>query len=538
MDTKFQYYDIFYPKEAPGWVDGIYYPRTPQLTDASQPEAIQGYWKISGRVWKETEETGFGIYYYEETTGLLARLPGSNYRFRLILGNPGDKPYQCYIRANGILKAEGIEVLPGEEREAIISICMITDTVRLTILKGNLESVGEVPEEGSIYLKEVSIEEQEPRKKREKPRIFLASDSTVQSYERAVYPQTGWGQMLYHFFQQEDTHKETPCSQAGYGQARIYELDQVVIENRAIGGRSAKSFMEEGKLDKILEVLCPGDYVFVQFAHNDATAIRPNRYTSPEDFPKYLQMYIDACRKRGAQCVLVTPVAMRVPGENGIFGISFSPYREKMLHISREQQVPLLDLGAASTDYLNKIGEEESKSLYLWFEEGEYPEGPYAAGVSDKAHLQEYGACVYANLVAGLIKDYQTDHKLDELKALVYPKETIEKPNRAKKHEEKPSQPEDMVTGFVVQEISVQNRVGSFLLNWNQVKGAIEYHTYARIKGTEPWKLVRTVTAKEKEVSATLPFTAEAGHTWQYYTAAVLEHGREGRASRILEVVL
>lgn len=120
----------------------------------------------------------------------------------------------------------------------------------------------------------------------------------------------------------------------------------------------------------MLEILCPGDYMFVQFAHNDATAIRPNRYIPAEEFPFFLQRYIDACRRRGAQCVLVTPVTMRVLEEDGSNKLCFAEYREQVLKLGEEQKIPVLDLSKRSNDYVNQIGSEASKGLYMWLEEG------------------------------------------------------------------------------------------------------------------------------------------------------------------------
>lgn len=225
--------------------------------------------------------------------------------------------------------------------------------------------------------------------------------------------------MLYRFFEGADVCREYPAENCSYSLGRAYELPGIVIENRSIGGRSSKSFYEEGKLDQVLEIIQPGDYMFVQFAHNDATPARPNRYVRSDDFPFYLQRYVDACKRRGAVCVLVTPVAMRNCGAGDSFHISFRAYREKMLQMARSQRLPLLDLGARSTAYLNRIGSKESKKLYLWLEKGEYPVGAYADGVSDNGHLRGYGAELYAGMVAGLIREYNADHCLDELKHFI-----------------------------------------------------------------------------------------------------------------------
>lgn len=537
-----KYLDITYSEKAPGWVDGVYYPRSArQEPGRSFLEERDGILRIHSRVWQEIEETGFGIYYYEETTQMSGELSGSNYLIKAVLVNPTEEPYTCHVRVNGIVKEEAVTVDPGEQRETAVTLCLTDDSFTLTFAAAAIPDIHDQVIEGDVYIRSLEIVEQLPLQKRQIPRIFLVSDSTVQSYEKRFYPQTGWGQMLRQFFKGSEEYREYPAEHSTYSLARTYELPGIVIENRSIGGRSARSFYDEGKLDQVLEILCPGDYMFVQFAHNDATAIRPNRYIAVEEFPFFLQRYIDACRRRGAQCVLVTPVTMRVLEEDGSNKLCFAEYREQMIKLGEEQNIPVLDLGKRSNDHVNQIGSEESKNLYMWLEEGEYPEGAYAAGVSDKAHLQEYGAAVYADMVAQMIQEYDRDGQLDELKGLVQPVpiEEIRKPEkridstgRARVYAE------DAVTGFVAQEISVENGRGSFLLNWNLVENAVSYHIYGKKKEELTFEVVRNVTREEKESLAVFPFTAEAGILWQYYVTAVFANGSEGHASKMIEVDL
>lgn len=541
MKQDFRFEKVTYGTAAPGWADGVYYPRQAQ-SEPDEGFAGSGVWRLHSRVWRETEETGYGIYDYEETTRIVTELSGANYRVAVLLVNPEKKPYSCHIRVNGIVKEAGVEVAPGEEKRVAFTACMTDGRFALTLAAGFLEQLGGETLEGDVYVADIEILPEQEKEKREIPRVFLVSDSTVQSYEKYFYPQTGWGQMLRCFFQGAEKYREYPAEHCDYSQGRTYELPGLVIENRAIGGRSARSFYEEGKLDQVLEVICPGDYMFVQFAHNDATAIRPNRYIAPEDFPFFLQRYADACRRRGVQLVYVTPVTMRVLDENGRNIICFNEYREQMIKLAQAQNIPLLDLGRRSTEYLNGIGSEESKSLYLWLEEGEYPDGAYAGGVSDKCHLQEYGAKIYANMVAQMLKEYDRDDRLDELKRLAAPVPAAEiaKPAGKRKTDGKVRETEapDTVTGFVAQEISLENGRGSFLLNWNTVEGAAAYHIYGRRKEELTFRIVKTVTRQEKEASAVLPFAAEAGAVWQYYVTAVFENGGEGKASRVQEVDL
>lgn len=258
-----------------------------------------------------------------------------------------------------------------------------------------------------------------------KPRIFLASDSTVQSYEETYYPQTGWGQVFIQYFKGEDDIKEASALNCSYEQARCYESESIIIENRAIGGRSSRSFIEEGKFDELQKVLKPFDFLFVQFGHNDATIERPNRYVSAYDFPCYITRYIKACNEKDATCVLITPVARRNCDETGKFSISFNEYREVMIHLSKEYNIPLLDLGKYTMAYCEKYGIQESKELFMWLAPNEYPDGAYQEGLSDNTHLQRKGAKAYANILAHLIAAYDKDTKLDRLKEIITPKPLI-----------------------------------------------------------------------------------------------------------------
>lgn len=542
MYQAFAREDVIFENPAAGWVNKVYYPREEQVRAGSRfLEEKDGVLKFHSRVWQEIEETGYGVYYYEETTRLVTELSGSNYVVKTVFVNPMDVPYSCHIRLNNIVKKDSIILGPGEEKEVAFIACMTDGSFCLSFPVGSMPDIHSDVLEGDVYIKDIDIVQEAPRKRREKPHVFLISDSTVQSYEKRFYPQTGWGQVFYQYFDGAEKYQVYPAEGSDYSLAKTYELPGLAIENRSIGGRSARSFYDEGKLDQALEVICPGDFMFVQFAHNDNTAIRPNRYVPAEDFPKFLQRYVDACARRDVQCVLVTPVTMRIFDEEGKFKIAFNNYRKKMIEMAREQNLPLLDLAERSTTYLNEIGEEESKNIYLWVAEGEYPDSAYAAGVSDRAHLQEYGAKIYANIVAGLIAEYDRDHRLDVLKKLVRPKQAsqIEKPRKVtdvsgKVRVEEP----DAVDGFVVQEIFVENGRGSFLLNWNRLEGAVSYSVYAKKKDELTFEAARTVTAEEKEACATLPFSAEAGFLWQYYVVAVFPNGSEGHASRMVEVDL
>jgi len=209
------------------------------------------------------------------------------------------------------------------------------------------------------------------------PTIYVASDSTAQTYNSSVFPMTGWGQKL-----------------GGWMDANTR------IANHAIGGRSSRSFIEQGRLTTILNAIQPGDYLFVQFGHNDASTGNPERYTSPADYKMYLRdHYMAGATAKGAIPVLLTPVnRLDYNASTGQFNVSFSTYAAKVQELVNETGVSSIDLGARSRAYLNGIGPDRAKSVFMHLAAGAYP--AYPDGLADSTHFQEYGGIQMARLVA------------------------------------------------------------------------------------------------------------------------------------------
>ncbi|MFD5875408.1 rhamnogalacturonan acetylesterase [Streptomyces sp. NPDC060322] len=207
--------------------------------------------------------------------------------------------------------------------------------------------------------------------------VYIASDSTAQTYSSGYYPQAGWGQKLSSYF-----------------------TSHVTVANRAIGGRSSRSFIEQGRLAAIHDVIKPGDYLFVQFGHNDATVGNAERYTPPADYKEYLRNdYIRATRALGATPVVVTPVSRRsYNASTGKFNVSFPAYVDAAKAVAQEEGAALVDLAAASRAYLDGLGVEASKTIFLWLNAGQYPNFP--DGIQDNTHFQERGAVEMARLVS------------------------------------------------------------------------------------------------------------------------------------------
>ena len=217
--------------------------------------------------------------------------------------------------------------------------------------------------------------------------IYLAGDSTVCDYTAEYYPQAGWGQML----------------------GRYFDSEHVKIDNRAIGGRSTKSFISEGRLDAITEDIKEGDYLFIQFAHNDQ---KPDeaRHTAPgSTYKDYLVKYIRAARDNGAYPVLVTAPQRRDFNKNGEFmGITdLAPYYEAVRQVASEYNVPLIELANEWAEVVTNAGAEGAKKYYLFtkandsrFDSQKLSGSNYANGVTDSTHFNEFGADYMASIIA------------------------------------------------------------------------------------------------------------------------------------------
>jgi lysophospholipase L1-like esterase len=221
-----------------------------------------------------------------------------------------------------------------------------------------------------------------------RPVIFVASDSTAQSYGERAYPQTGWGQML-------------PCAA---------DASKVAIENRAIGGRSTKSYLAEGRWDRILRDLRKGDVVLIQFAHNDANAQIPTRYAPAETlYRQNLLRFIADSRRMGATPVLVTPIAQRMFQADGRTKAGFAAYSAVVRDLGKRERVRVIDLESLSRRWIDDAGAEPAKAFYLHLK----PEDGFAAfpkGIDDDTHLSELGARGAANLVARAYRALRLPH--------------------------------------------------------------------------------------------------------------------------------
>lgn len=199
--------------------------------------------------------------------------------------------------------------------------------------------------------------------------IHMIGDSTMANKPVIpANPERGWGQML-----------------------PLYFKDNVRVANHAQNGRSSKSFIAEGRWDQVRAALKPGDFVIIQFGHNDEKTDSVERGTAPfGEYSTNLVRIIRETREHKATPILCTPVARRKFDGKGNLTDTHGDYPKAVRAVAEAQQVPLLDLGKATGKLLQQLGPENSKRMFDWIPAGEF--SPTSEKMEDNTHFNAYGA--------------------------------------------------------------------------------------------------------------------------------------------------
>jgi lysophospholipase L1-like esterase len=213
--------------------------------------------------------------------------------------------------------------------------------------------------------------------------IYLAGDSTMAQKLPEKRPETGWGEALQAFF----------------------PADEVRVENHAQNGRSSRTFITERRWQAIIDKLKKGDYVFVQFGHNDESKEKVDRYTPPEDYRRNLMKFIGEVRARNAIPVLLTPVMRRRFDKDGKFYDTHGEYPDIVRAVATETRITLIDMHRQSEGVIKQYGVDGSRKLFLQLAPGENPN--YPKGIEDNTHFSPLGANAMAReAVAALRKQH------------------------------------------------------------------------------------------------------------------------------------
>lgn len=226
--------------------------------------------------------------------------------------------------------------------------------------------------------------------------MFLIGDSTMadyslyegEDYQRQRYPLMGWGQVFQPYMSQDSLYKIK----------HLIKSDSVLVVDKARGGRSTRTFFEEGRWAAVYNALEKGDLVLIQFGHNDAAENKPERYVNIQGYKEYLRLYVNQARQKGALPILLTPVTRNYPWEGGKLSNVHGEYPAAVKEVAKELDVPLIDLNQRSIDHFSAKGQEFVTNHYFM----NLPAGVYEAypdGQKDNTHFQPEGAREVARLV-------------------------------------------------------------------------------------------------------------------------------------------
>jgi DNA sulfur modification protein DndE len=215
--------------------------------------------------------------------------------------------------------------------------------------------------------------------KPKQPMLYMMGDSTMADKPDLAYPERGWGQLLPTFF-----------------------VSTFVIENHAKNGRSTRSFIYEGRWDSLYNKLKPGDFLVIQFGHNDESIQKTERYTTPAEYRYNLIKFVNEARNKGVNPILCTPIVRR-NFEEGMLVDTHGEYPSIVRKLAAELNVPLIDMHKKSQILVSELGEEGSLPLFLQIPAGVYEKVP--EGKIDNTHSSEKGAVAIASLFLEGVKE-------------------------------------------------------------------------------------------------------------------------------------
>ncbi|WP_435133588.1 rhamnogalacturonan acetylesterase [Formosa sp. A9] len=239
-------------------------------------------------------------------------------------------------------------------------------------------------------------------------KIYLIGDSTMADYSgdydpgkdymKTRYPVMGWGQVFQPFFV-SDSLKQLK---------NIVPTDSVFVSDRARGGRSTRTFFQEGRWRSVYDSLNKKDIVIMQFGHNDAAENKHERYVNVEGYKEFLRLFVSQTREKGAIPIILTPVARNYPWEEGVLNDVHGAYDGAPKEVAKELNVYLIDLNLKSREYFTSKGKDYVTQNYFM----NLPAGKYEAypdGQSDNTHFQPAGAQAVAQLVFDGMKTLQKE---------------------------------------------------------------------------------------------------------------------------------
>ncbi|WP_181306083.1 rhamnogalacturonan acetylesterase [Rufibacter sp. XAAS-G3-1] len=300
-------------------------------------------------------------------------VPEGNYKVTVTLGDLKGKSTATVKAESRRLMLEDIQTKPGEfvTKTLIVNIKdrKINGTRQVSLKPRELTKLDWDNKLTLEFDLQPALAALEITKVEDQITVFLAGNSTVVNQNEE--PWASWGQMIPRFFK-----------------------PGVAIANHAESGLSLGSFISSNRLEKVLSVIKPGDYLFVEFGHNDEKEKGPN--AGPyKSYTERLQLFAKEAKQKGAHLVILTPTARRSFNEQGQMTNSHGDYPDAARKVARQENVPLIDLTAQTTTLYEALGVEGSKNAFVI-----YPE----QNLNDNTHFNPYGAYQIAKIVAEGIK--------------------------------------------------------------------------------------------------------------------------------------
>lgn len=233
-----------------------------------------------------------------------------------------------------------------------------------------------------------------------KPILYLAGDSTMQAYQEGSRPQTGWGESLLKFLEKSEVYRTYHREDCPFSQQMCYEGRRFIVDNCAKSGRSSKTFLMEERLNDIERNIREGDFLLIQFGHNDASEKMPIRHVPMEQFERYITPFIEVAKKVKATPILVSSVAIhpeKVESNHDVGTIerTLKKYALEMERIAEQKDCVYVDLGGLIRSRFDKMTKKRLKSLFM----------------QDGVHLSGEGADLAAEVFCVWFWEYLMERK-------------------------------------------------------------------------------------------------------------------------------
>lgn len=393
-----------YPERAKGWSKGVYHKRKLDKSYANKYFYIeQGNLVAQSQYWEEPAPIGKSIA-YANTGGLIWDAENADYEIEATFVNPTKDSYQVFVTGNSMLQTDSYTIHPNQSVTVKFTISVVYGKLELSFIVPQKVTAIEKGIWKNAYIKQVRIHKKDRENKGRIPTIFIAGDSTAATMDRRGYfPREGWGQELYQFIKHHGTAKVKKFNEPGY-EAGWYEyrMNTAVIENRATSGESTNNFRDTGKFDSILNKIKPGDFVLVQFSHNDIRTNVPQKNTSVKRYKENLRYFAEGVKQRGGKCIFLSSVPRWKFTKNKKVVSTALPYRRAMKQIAREYHIPFLNIGQIMDKMNTVLGKEAAREFYMVLPKGTYSN--YPAGLEDASHFRSRGAKKVAQVIAGEIQ--------------------------------------------------------------------------------------------------------------------------------------